>query len=90
MPHPDNRPALAPALPGDTSPGRDHGWRDGNRHRWLFLFGDGFDDWRPVTVRAWWADDSGREVVQVEWWDARAMTTRGGDFLVNPAKIREG
>lgn len=83
-----DRPALEPAHPGDTTPGRDHGWRDGHRHRWLFLFGDGTE--HPVSVLAWWTDDRGREVVQAEYWDRGAMTTREGTFLADRQKMREG
>lgn len=86
--YPRNRPALETASPGDTTPGRDHGWRDGNRHRWLFRFGDG--EWHPVTVRAWWADDLNREVVQIEFWDRGEMATREGAYLFDPGKAREG
>jgi hypothetical protein len=89
-PHSRDRPALEPASPGDTTPGRDRGWRDGNRHRWLFLFGDG--RWHPVTVRAWWRDDLGRLVVQIEWWDPSPvnMGTRSGEFIADRERMREG
>lgn len=66
MPPRDPRlcPALERALPAD-SPGRDPGWRDGLGLPWRFLFGD--HEWHPVSVRGWWTDRRGREVVQVEW-----------------------
>jgi hypothetical protein len=86
-PRPRDRPSLEIASPGDTT-GLGHGWRDGHRHRWEMLFGDG--RWRPVAVRAWWSDDRGRLVVQVEWWDEAGMTTRGGTYLVDRQKMREG
>ena len=86
--YPRERPALETASPADSAPGRDHDWRDGFNHRWLMLFGDGEE--HPVTVRAWWTDDRGREIVQVEFWDAERMTTRGGAYLFDPAKAREG
>jgi hypothetical protein len=57
------RPALERALPAG-SPGHDPGCRS-DRSPWLFLFGDG--EWHRVTVRAWWRDCLGRQVVQIEW-----------------------
>jgi hypothetical protein len=87
-PYPRDRPALEVALPGDTTTGFDHGWRDGERRTRDFLFGDG--QWHPVTVRAWWTDDLNRTVVQIEFWDESAMTTREGTYLFDPEKAREG
>ena len=86
-PHPRNRPALEVALPGDARRPGDHGWRDGKREPWLFLFGEGPDDWRPVTVRAWWTDDLGRSVVSVEWH--AEMDTHQGWFLADREKMRD-
>lgn len=83
-----DRPALETALPGDSASGLGHGWRDGHRHRWLILFGDGTE--HPVSVLAWWADDRGREVVQIEYWDRGSMATREGTFLADRRKMREG
>jgi hypothetical protein len=83
-----DQPDLEVASPRDSAPGRDHRWRDGHRHRWLFVFGDGRE--HPVTVRAWWTDDHGREVVQVEYWDRGSMATREGAYLVDREKMREG
>jgi hypothetical protein len=85
MPPRDPRlcPALERALPAD-SPGHDPGYRP-DRSPWLFLFGDG--EWRPVSVRAWWRDRHGREVVQVEWHADGG--TYGESYLADPEKMRE-
>ena len=86
-PSPRNSPALEVARPGDTTAGLDHGWhRDDSETGWEFLFGD--RQWRPVDVRAWWTDDRGRSVVQVEWH--AELSTWGGTYLANPEKMREG
>jgi hypothetical protein len=77
------RPALERALPAD-SPGHDPGYRSG-RSPWLFLFGDG--EWHQVTVRAWWRDRLGREVVDIQWhidgdtWEET--------YLASPERMRE-
>lgn len=52
---------------------------------WEFLFGDG--DWHPVTVKAWWLDKSGRQVVQIEW--SIAGETWGESFRFEREKARE-
>jgi hypothetical protein len=85
-PSPRNSPALEVALSRDTRRPGDHGWRAGNREPWEFLFGSG--EWRDVTVRAWWADDRGREVVQVSWH--AEMDTWRGEFIVDRERMREG
>lgn len=84
-PSPRNSPALEVARPGDTTR-RDTGWhRDTSETGWEMLFGDG--GWRLVDVRAWWADDRGRSVVQIEW--TAEMSTWGGSYLFDPEKARE-
>jgi hypothetical protein len=77
------RPALEVARPAD-SPGHDPGYRS-DRSPWLFLFGDG--EWHQVTVRAWWRDRLGREVVDIQWhidgdtWEET--------YLASPERMRE-
>lgn len=84
-PSPRNSPALEAAKPGDTTR-RDTGWhRDESETGWEMLFGDG--EWHPVDVRAWWTDDRGRDVVQIEW--RAELSTFGGSFLADPEKMRE-
>jgi hypothetical protein len=84
-PSPRNSPALGVAKPGDTTR-RDTGWhRDDSETGWVMLFGDG--QWHPVDVRAWWADDRGRQVVQVAWH--AEMSTWIEAYLFDPAKARE-
>jgi hypothetical protein len=85
-PHPRNRPALEAALSRDTRRPGDHGWRSGNREPWLFLFGGG--SWLPVEVLAWWEDDHGRTVVQVEYH--AELSTWNGTYLFAAGKCREG
>jgi hypothetical protein len=84
-PHPRNRPALKTALSSDTRRPGDHGWRPGRREPWMALFGDG--QWRTVEVLAWWEDDLGRSVVQIEWF--AELSTWGGSFVVEPGKLRD-
>jgi hypothetical protein len=85
-PSPRNSPALKVALSRDTKRAGDHGWQDGKRERRLLLFGDGA--WHPVEVLAWWTDDHGRQVVQVEWH--AELDTFGESFLADPERMREG
>ena len=85
-PSPRNSPALEVASPRDTSAGRDHRWRPGNRDRWEFKFGDG--EWRPARVLAWWVDDHGRQVVQVEWF--AELSTWQETYVADPERMREG
>lgn len=80
---PKQCPALERALPAD-SPGRDPGHRDDNSP-WLFLFGSG--EWHPVSVRGWWTDRHGRQVVQVEWH--ADGSTWEESYLAEPEKMRE-
>lgn len=81
-----NRPALEPARSSDTRRPGDHGWRrDESETGWEFLFGDG--QWRHVDVRAWWADDRGREIVQC-YWHAEGSTWSEA-YLFDPEKCRE-
>lgn len=88
MPPRDPRlcPALERALPADDpDPGNPSAeWR-GDFSPWQFLFGDGA--WHPVTVRAWWLDKAGREVVQIEW--SIAGETFGDSYIADPGKMRE-
>lgn len=85
MPPRDPRlcPALEVARPGD-SPGHDPGYRS-DLSPWLFLFGDG--GWHQATVRAWWHDRHGREVVQVEW--NAAGSAWEGAYVVDRDRMRE-
>lgn len=84
-PSPRNRPALKIAKPGDTTR-RETGWhRDESDSGWEMLFGDG--RWRLVDVRAWWEDDRGRLVVQVEFF--AELSTWGETYLANPERMRE-
>jgi hypothetical protein len=87
VPHlyPRDRPALERAMPADDVPG---GQYRADRRTWLVLFGDG--DWHPVTVKAWRADRRGREVVDIEFWDAAELATRTGSYVVDRQKVREG
>jgi hypothetical protein len=78
------RPALEVALPGNDAPGTWHGLGQPRE----VLFGDPADeDWRPVTVIAWWLDLGGRTVVQVEYRDG--LSLRSGDFIVDRARVRD-
>jgi hypothetical protein len=86
-PSPRNSPALTPTESRDTT--RENiGWhRDESPTGWEMLFGDG--EWHSVDVRAWWLDDRGRQVVQIEWF--AELTTWGGTFLADiPGRMREG
>jgi len=85
MPPRDPRlcPALEVARPGD-SPGRDPGYRDGENAPWDFLFGD--HEWHRVSVRAWWRDRLGREVVQIEWH--ADGSTWEESYVVNHGRMR--
>lgn len=83
-PSPRSRPDLEVALSRDTRRPGDHGWRSGNREPWEFLFGDG--EWRPVEVLAWWIDDHGQNVVQVEF--RAELSTWNGAYVVDPGKVR--
>jgi hypothetical protein len=75
-------PALEVARPGDSGI-FDEYRSDGSP--WLVLFGD--HAWHHVSVRAWWRDRYGRDVVQVEWY-AVGSTWEDG-YLVNPDRMRE-
>lgn len=72
-------------MPADDVPGGQY--REDGR-TWLVLFGDG--DWHPVTVKAWRVDRHGREVVDIEYWDAGELATRTGSFVVDRERVREG
>ena len=75
------------AKPGDTTR-RDTGWhRDESETGWEMLFGSSPADWRPVDVRAWWTDDHGRSVAQIEWH--AEMSTWTGEFLAAADLMRE-
>ena len=82
---PRHRPDLERAMPSDDVPGGQY--REDGR-TWLVLFGDG--DWRPVTVKAWRADRRGREVADIEYWDAGELATRTGSYVVDRQKVRVG
>lgn len=85
-PSPRNSPALEVARPGDTTTGRDHGWhRDTSETGWEMIFGDG--QWHPVDVRAWWADDRGRDVVAIEWH--AELSTWCESYRADPGQMRE-
>jgi hypothetical protein len=86
MPPRDPRlcPALEVARPVDP-PGRDPGCRDGGNSPRLFLFGDG--EWHRVSVRAWWHDRYGRQVVQVEFH--ADGSTYEETYLAEAEKMRE-
>lgn len=85
-PSPRNRPTLKVAKPDDTTR-RETGWhRDESDTGWEMLFGDGH--WHPVDVRAWWTDDRGRSVVQIEW--TAEMSTWGETYVVDQSKMKEG
>jgi hypothetical protein len=76
-------PALERALPGDS--GIFDGYRD-DQSPWRFLFGDG--EWGLVSVRAWWNDRHGRQVVQVEW--SADGSTWGESYIVDRGRMRDG
>jgi hypothetical protein len=86
-PSPRNSPALEVALSRDTRRPGDHGWhRDESETGWEMIFGD--RRWHQVDVRAWWTDDRGRQVVQIEWH--AELSTWGETYLANLEKMREG
>jgi hypothetical protein len=84
MPPRDPRlcPALDRALPGDS--GIFLGYRTDDAP-WRFLFGDGEE--HPVTVRAWWLDKYGRQVVQIEW--SIDGSTWSESYIVDLGRMRE-
>jgi len=85
MPPRDPRlcPALDRAMPGDSV--ESSGYREDDNAPWDFLFGSG--EWCRVSVRAWWRDRLGREVVQIEWHISGS--TYGETYLADPEKMRE-
>jgi hypothetical protein len=76
------RPALERADPGDS--GIFDGYR-ADDSPWRFTFGDGEE--HPVTVRGWWLDKRGRQVVGIEW--RIAGSTWNESYLVASEKMRE-
>lgn len=81
-PAPWQRPALERAIPSDTN---SRGQARTVSDSWEVRFGGG-TGWRHATAIAWWRDDTGRQVVQLDW-------AIGGEhwqdaFLADPAGMR--
>jgi hypothetical protein len=80
--------------PGSLSPALERAWpadgvQAGTWHQEGIpcdvLFRDG--EWHPASLIARWRDQHGREVLQLEWF--AELDVWSGEFLAEPAKIRE-
>jgi hypothetical protein len=86
MPPRDPRecPALEESPPGNDAPGT---WRSVREPREV-LFGDpAGEDWRLVTVIAWWLDLDGRPVAHMEYREGLSLRT--GAYIVDQHRIRD-